>query len=91
MLATMEVPKYCEYSAGTCDQTSNVSHISDALFLYPSEPGIIAGAIEEAIQKVKGTIPDKRWNSWKEIGVAGQIIFCEICKSIKHTNLSSLT
>jgi hypothetical protein len=85
--AVTQPPTFCEYSAGACDQTADISNVSDGLFLYPSAPEIIAMTIEETIRKFQNTHPGERWNTWKDLGIAGQIIFCEICKAIRHTKV----
>ena len=76
------IPTYCEYADGPCDQSFENTPPSSALFLYPSEPPQIAGAIESAVEKgharVEGT-----WRTWKELDIAGQIIFCSVCKSTR--------
>lgn len=76
------VPTYCEYADGPCDQSFENTPPSSALFLYPSEPPQIAGAIESAVEKgharVEGT-----WRTWNELDIAGQIIFCSVCKSTR--------
>ncbi len=86
-VSIIEPASFCEYSVGPCDQKFDISDISDGLFLYPSSPQIIASTIEQSIQKFKDITPGQHWNSWKDLGVAGQIIFCEICKAIKYTKL----
>lgn len=57
------------------------------MFLYPSYPENIAATIEETVKKVSKSLQGEHWKTWKDMGVTGQIIFCEICKSIKHTKV----
>src|SRR5438445_5424873 len=80
-------PSFCEYSAGACDQSFDQSQPSNGLFLYPSTPPIIANTVEEAIRRLR-LIPDgKTWTGWKDLGIAGQIIFCQICKAVRYTKM----
>ena len=85
--STSQPPKFCEYSCGECDQVSHTSDFSDGLFLYSSNPENIAATIEETVKKVSETLSGQKWKTWKDLGVTGQIIFCEICKSIRHTKV----
>ena len=83
---TMQAPPpYCRYAGGPCDESFEKSPVSDALFLYPSDPAIIAGTIERGIQELRRIAPASRWLSWKDLGVSGQIIFCQICKALRFT------
>jgi hypothetical protein len=59
----------------------------DGLFLYPNSPAIIANTLEEAIQQLRTAASLKTWKTWKGLGVTGQIIFCQICKAIRFSNL----
>ena len=80
-------PEYCGYSGGPCDQNIKLSDISDGLFLYPSKPEIIASTIEETVNSFTTTANGKHWGTWKDLGVPGKIIFCEICKAIRFTKV----
>jgi hypothetical protein len=80
-------PQFCQYVPGPCDQDFNTAVHSDALFLFPSTPISVANAIEESITQLSKLSGDKRWKSWKNLDVPGQIIFCEICKAIRFTRL----
>lgn len=84
---TAEPPVFCEYAGGPCDQKIDTADISDGLFLYSSSPEIIANTIEESIKKCQEINVKERWNSWKNLKVSGQIIFCEICKAIRYTKV----
>jgi hypothetical protein len=85
-------PSICEYANGACDQTFDDTSYTDALFLYPSEPAIIAHTIEEAAKLLQlstahtlsGPLSVK---TWKDIGISGQIIFCRICKAMRFTTV----
>ena len=76
------VPTYCEYADGPCDQSFENTPPSSALFLYPSEPPQIAGAIESAVEKGNARV-EGTWRTWNELDIAGQIIFCSVCKSTR--------
>jgi hypothetical protein len=80
-------PHFCEYAAGPCDQNFDYIPRSQGLFLYPSTPAIIANTIEAAVQEMSRVAGHKRWTSWKHLGITGQIIFCEICKALRFTDL----
>jgi len=80
-------PPFCEYSAGPCDQTFESAPRSEALFLYPSDPKIIASTIEEAVRQLRGAVAGKKWLTWRDLGVSGQIIFCQVCKALRFTGL----
>jgi len=54
---------------------------------YPSEPVTIASTIENAYEGLKRVARDKKWASWRDLNISGQIIFCEICKAIRFTRL----
>jgi hypothetical protein len=55
--------------------------------LYPSEPIIISSTIEESVQYLKRAAGSKRWLTWKDLGVAGQIVFCRICMAIRFAGV----
>lgn len=78
-------PAFCEYATGPCDQSFADTPRSHGLFLYPSEPRIIAHTIEGAVLELGRVASDKRWASWKHLGITGQIIFCQICKALRFT------
>ncbi|MFZ7102861.1 MAG: P-loop ATPase, Sll1717 family [Peptococcaceae bacterium] len=78
---------YCQYTNCLCNQTYDISNVSKGVFLYPNEPLIISNTIEEAIKNFKRTRPNECWKTWKDFTTTGKIIFCEICKAIKHTDV----
>jgi hypothetical protein len=80
-------PLFCEYATGACDQSFEFVSRSHGLFLFPSDPPIIANTIESAVQELCRVAGYKRWTSWKHLGITGQIIFCEICKALRFTEL----
>jgi hypothetical protein len=53
------------------------------LFLYASEPSVIAATIESAVEKLRRTGKADSWRTWKDLDVGGSIIFCEICKAMR--------
>jgi hypothetical protein len=79
-------PEFCGYAAGACDQNFENASRADGVFLYPSEPEIIARTVEEAVQQLRRAAGSKRWLTWKDFGVQGQIVFCQICKAIRFAN-----
>lgn len=82
-----EPPAFCAYADGACDQSFTDAPRPDGLFLYPSDPIIIASTIEESVQHLKRAAGAKRWLTWKDLGVLGQIIFCRICKAIRFADV----
>jgi hypothetical protein len=44
----------------------------------------LASRFSQELARVGG---EKRWSSWKHLGITGQIIFCEICKVLCFTDL----
>jgi hypothetical protein len=86
LLLIKEPPSFCEYSVGPCDQSFQNLRESEALFLYPSEPEIITATIEESVRLLRRSGGDIMWTTWRDLGVSGQIIFCQICKALRSTN-----
>jgi hypothetical protein len=79
-------PRYCDYAAGPCDQVfGDVSPLNTVFFIYPSIPEQIAVVIETAVQKLGQSRPGWSWKTWKQLPVPGQMVFCEICKAIRHS------
>jgi hypothetical protein len=79
-------PHYCQYAAGTCDQDFRKVQATTGLFVYASEPATISHTVRAAIPLLRGLDPAKQWRSWREIPIAGQIIFCEICKALRFSD-----
>ncbi len=77
-------PAFCEYAGGACDQTFDGAPQSEALFLYPNDPQIIAATIEEAASRLRLVAGGKHWRTWKDLGIVGRIIFCEVCKATRY-------
>lgn len=82
-----ELPEFCEYAAGSCNQTFENAPRSEAVFLYPGQPLSIASTIEGAVEQLRLYQMDKSWVTWKDFGVSGQIIYCRICQAMRFTNL----
>lgn len=76
-------PQFCQYAGGPCDQDFDEIRDAAAIFLYPSEPTIISDAIEATVLILKERQPTLTFRSWRDFGVAGRIVFCEICKAIR--------
>ncbi|MGO9087614.1 MAG: P-loop ATPase, Sll1717 family [Candidatus Sulfotelmatobacter sp.] len=55
--------------------------------LYPTTPQTISSTIEAAVEELGKVQAAKKWTTWKDFGVTGQIIFCEICKAMRFTRL----
>ena len=73
-------PSFCQYADGPCDQSFAGTQEVRTLFLYPSEPKIIASTIEAASAKLHQSAPVDSI-TWRDLHTAGQIIFCRICKA----------
>ena len=80
-------PSFCEYASGKCDQDFDSLKRSNGLFLYPSKPEIIASTIEEGVEQLRAAGGSGGWLTWKDLSITGQIIFCQICKAIRFSNL----
>ena len=78
-------PEYCQYADGPCDQDFSDVPSCDAFFVYPSHPDQIAATIETAIDRLRYSASSKNWRSWRDLPIAGRIIFCEICKASRFS------
>ncbi len=85
-LKVIQPPSFCEYVKGPCDQDFSNLRQTTAVFLYPSQPEIIASTIEESVERLQKSYGERNWVSWKNFDVAGKIIFCEISKAIRFAN-----
>ena len=81
-LPVLERPRFCQYAEGPCDQDFEEIEPKHGLFLFGSEPGPIAGTIEEAVRQLTNET-GKEWRTWKTLDVQGRVIFCEICKAVR--------
>ena len=81
-------PQHCQYAGGPCDQDFTKATISDVLFLYPNSPEFVAETIEDAAKQLANIAGDRKWKTWKGVEVQGQIIFCGVCKALRHTGLA---
>jgi hypothetical protein len=86
-LDTKVPPSYCEYACGPCDQNFLGMLPSSSLFLFSQHPSEISSTIESSVEKLQTMLSSKRWITWKNLDVPGQIIFCEICKAMRYTDL----
>jgi hypothetical protein len=74
-------PPFCQYAGGPCDQDFSSIERARGLFLFGSRPPSVAAAIETAKGLLDGT--SGRWRTWRDLDIAGRIIFCEIGKAIR--------
>src|ERR1039457_3896395 len=81
-----EPPSYCQYASGPCDQEFSKEYASRGVFLYPSKPINVAITIEGAVDLLKQNLPQKKWLTWRDFRVEGQVIFCEICKRMRFAD-----
>lgn len=86
-LNVLQAPSFCAYVKGPCDQDFSTVQSTTAVFLYPSQPEIIASTVEDAVERLQQGYGESNWLSWKNFGVSGQIIFCEISKAIRFTKI----
>lgn len=80
-------PSFCQYAGGRCDQPFDQCKPSDIFAAYASEPATLSTTIDQAIEQLKRSKPNHRWQSWKELAVGGQIVFCEICRCIRFAKV----
>jgi len=79
-------PRYCKYASGPCDQSFSGIAPSEAFFIYPSQPILLARTVSDAITLLHRQYNAKEnWVSWENLSVGGHIIFCELCKTIRGT------
>ena len=84
---TVTLPTYCQYTMDKCDQDLSELSPTGTFFIFPNEPGNISATIQFAIENLRRYSGSRRWTSWKDLSVAGKIIFCEICKAIRAADL----
>lgn len=78
-------PEYCQYAEARCDQ-SFASQVHTAAFVcYPSRPPQIASTVEDAVENLRNRDRSRKWFTWKGMDIAGQVIFCSICKSMRFS------
>jgi hypothetical protein len=80
-------PAYCQYATGPCDQSFKDQETRKGLFIYSSEPATIAHTIQAAIHLLAASQSTTQWRSWRELPISGQIIFCEICKALRFSDV----
>ncbi len=80
-------PKYCQYSLGACDQADADASYAGTFFIFPNDPPQISTSIQLAIEELRRQEDSRRWTSWKDLKIAGKLIFCEICKAIRNADL----
>ncbi len=80
-------PSYCACAGGKCDQQFDEHTPTRGVFLYPSEPTFIAQAIEGAVAVLRHGDSKHVWRTWREFAPQGQLVFCEICRRIRFTDV----
>jgi len=76
-------PGFCAYAGAECDQDFNGIEALRGLFLYGSEPSVIANTIESATALLRQGREDQVWKTWKDLDIGGRIVFCAICKAMR--------
>lgn len=88
LAAPQSPPDYCEYATGSCNETFLRPPTKPRVFFaYPSRPPQIAESISLAVDALKSKEPGWDWQTWTDIGISGQLIFCEICKQIRSSRV----
>ncbi len=82
-LSLLVPPNYCDYVGTQCTQTFSALPEPTVFFAYPGHPEPIAVAVEGAVERLRSAKPAWSWRTWKQLPIAGQTIFCEICKAMR--------
>ena len=82
-----ESPVFCQYTNGICDQSFQTPQNRSAFFIYPSTPPLLAQTVREAVRSLKQYSTQESWVTWEDLPISGQIIFCQICKTIRNSRL----
>jgi hypothetical protein len=80
-------PRFCQSAGGQCDQSYEGLATVRGTFLYASEPLEIAQTIEGAVRMLQYEHKNYQWRTWRDFGVTGQLIFSQICKAIRFTDV----
>jgi hypothetical protein len=81
-------PDFCQYVDDACNQTFlGEPDRPNAFCAYPSDPPQIAETIERACSELNRTSAQYRWKTWRDMTTQGQIIFCEVCKNFRASNV----
>ena len=82
---------YCQFIDNECIECLRDTAPNSMFFGYPSQPQPEVDAIQNAIKKVRDDDDfDVTITDWKELPIEGNIVFCEICKAIRSSNLAAL-
>lgn len=81
-------PVFCEYAGGPCDQSFEGVSQTELFFLFPSQPAIISKTIEEGIRLIQSNAPDMRLMSWRAMGAIGNLVFCQVCKTLRFSSVA---
>jgi hypothetical protein len=76
-------PKFCAYAGAECDQDFTRIDPARGLFLYASDPPIIASTIETAVTALRRQTAGQAWKTWKDLDIGGRVVFCVICKAMR--------
>src|SRR5436853_7656418 len=87
--ATLPVkrPEFCQYPNGPCDQDLHLPNGLRGCFIYPTEPQHLAHTVQEAVRQLQKHSSEASWKTWKDLSVGGHLIFCELCKAMRHARL----
>ena len=87
LIAPQDPPGYCEYVRGGCNEAFLEAPTRRRVFFaYPSTPPQIAESISLAADSLREKQPDWDWQVWTDLNITGQLIVCEICKSIRSSH-----
>lgn len=79
-------PTFCQYADGPCDQDLPETKLSKAFWIFPSSPTEVSAVIDLAVREQAREVPGS-WRSWRDLDIDGRLIFCEICKSMRATDV----
>jgi len=79
-------PAFCQYASGPCDQIFEGTKPATGIFLFPSHPTTIADTIERAAEDLELSDQSSNWLTWTKFSIAGQVIFCTICKRMRFAD-----
>lgn len=80
-------PSFCHYAAGPCDQPFSGFRVARAFFAFASEPSTVSATVQRAVEQLRRSKPNHHWASWRDLSIGGQVIFCEICRTIRYSEI----
>lgn len=88
LIAPQTPPDFCQYVQGPCNQAFfDEPSIRTVFMVYPGNPPQPAEAIEIAQEALAHDSRGIHWQTWKGMSIAGQLIFCEVCKTMRASHV----